>query len=60
LYAVAWCVHHLLAVFWLWGLNLGHISVLTKEFDSAPVHPPPITSLSSSVGIKAVLVTSWL
>jgi hypothetical protein len=28
-------------VFWLWGLNLGHRLVLAKEFDLAPVYPPP-------------------
>jgi hypothetical protein len=31
-------------MFWLWGLNLGHRSVLVKEFDSAPVHPLPLRS----------------
>jgi hypothetical protein len=33
LYAIGWCVHHLIAGFWLWGLNLGHKSILAKEFD---------------------------
>jgi hypothetical protein len=32
-YVVGWCVNHLLAVFWLWGLNLRHKPVVTKEFD---------------------------
>jgi hypothetical protein len=25
-----------------WGLHLGHTSVLTKEFDEAPIHPPSL------------------
>jgi hypothetical protein len=45
LYAICWCVHHLLSMFWLWGLNLRHRPVLEKEFYSAPVHPPSVASL---------------
>jgi hypothetical protein len=59
-YAISWCVHHLLAVFWLWRLNLGHRPILTKEFDSAPVHPPLVTSLGPLIGIRVDLVTCWL
>jgi hypothetical protein len=32
---------------------LGHRPILTKEFDSAPVHPPPVTSLGPSIDIRA-------
>jgi hypothetical protein len=40
LYTVGWCDHHLFVGFSLCGLHLGHMLILTKIFDSAPVHPP--------------------
>jgi hypothetical protein len=52
-YAIGSCVHHLIAVFRLWGLNLKHRPILAKEFDSAPIHsPPPSFSLGPSIGIR--------
>jgi hypothetical protein len=46
--------HHSLArVFLLRVLNLGRRSVLAKEFDLAPVHPPPVASLGPLIGIRA-------
>jgi hypothetical protein len=48
-YAIGWYVHHLIARFLPWSLNLGHRPVLVKEFHSAPVHPPPpVSSLGPS------------
>jgi hypothetical protein len=47
--------------FGLGVLNLGHRSVLAKEFDSTLIHPPPptpVTSPGPSIGIRAVYVTS--
>jgi hypothetical protein len=32
-YTIGWCVHHILAGFYIWGLNLGHRPILAKEFD---------------------------
>jgi hypothetical protein len=45
--------------FGLGVLNLGHRSVLAKEFDSTLIHPPtPVTSPGPSIGIRAGYVTS--
>jgi hypothetical protein len=50
-YAIGWCVHYRLVVFWPWVLNLGHRPILVKEYYSAPVQPPPppVASLGPSL-----------
>jgi hypothetical protein len=40
------------------GLNLGHRLILAKEFDSAPVHPPPFWSLSSVIQLVSEPIRS--
>jgi hypothetical protein len=51
-------IHHLLVEFWLWGLNLGHRPVLTKEFDLAPVHRPHLVSPPSDLLLVSEPVSS--
>jgi hypothetical protein len=51
-YAIGWYVHHLIARFLPWSLNLGHRPVLVKEFHSAPVHPPPSGLFPWSISVQ--------
>jgi hypothetical protein len=46
------CSHHLLTGFWLLGWNLGHMLVLAKEFDSALIRPPWVSSHTPSISIR--------
>jgi hypothetical protein len=60
-YAVGWCVHYVLAGFCPWGLNLGHMLILAKEFDSTPFqlplrsHPSVLQLVSETVKSLVVL-----
>jgi hypothetical protein len=47
-YAIGRCVHHLVAGFWHWGLNMGHRPVPEKNLIRLPLTPPPSSRLPRS------------